>query len=373
MVEPTIRPRASAAQICAPEGADRSDLEFRAGVLEQQWADHISGTFALSPEQSLQLRDARERIARILHPNERSLSSGYSRAEQAVLTARQVEQLRQGNTVGMAFAGPILSVLPGTGRLLGAPEQAVAALESMNLDIALMPRIARPLGALRPPIAEPIAELTPRSTVAPQARSLRPSSAPQPPLPAGNPVRPDLTSLDRDAGWYLRVSPLSPSSRDVLFGAETRPPKVDIAFEHVLDGEVKLLKDGTLRATGGHYVRSPNVRVLEELAPPDVNGVTKARIAVRDPDTGRWVEKKGDKHTFVPRHWSERQTREEIEAAYRTSRQVESDPNKWEGTSPSGVPFMGYYPSPQSLLKSPPTTPTFFGSAATAWPVYQGR
>jgi hypothetical protein len=165
MVEPTIRPGAYGAFVCTPEDADGSGLEFRARVLDQQWADHISGTFPLSPEQSLQLRDARERIARILHPNAQFLSSGYSQAEQVLLAARKEGQLRQGNTVAMAFAGPILSVLPGTGRLLGAPERAVEALGSMNLDIVgaagFMSRIARPR-LWRSPIAEATPRVAPK-------------------------------------------------------------------------------------------------------------------------------------------------------------------------------------------------------------------
>lgn len=141
--------------------------------------------------------------------------------------------------------------------------------------------------------------------------------------------------------------------------AAGQPKRVaDIDFTHILDGEVKpRIVNGVVvgqRAVGGHYPRSKNIRVTEMLGQADNNGVTRARIQVRDPLTGAWVDKNAPS-TFYPSHWSRRQTQIEIQEAFYNSRPITND--LWEGISPSGVKIQGYYKIPE-------------GNASTAWPVY---
>ncbi len=136
--------------------------------------------------------------------------------------------------------------------------------------------------------------------------------------------------------------------------------KLDIDFDHILSGEVKRNRDGTSRAVGGHYRRSPNVRVLEETGVADANGVTKGRIAIRGPD-GQWVNKNAET-TFFPDHWSRRKTEQEIASAFQNStrRTTPTGGSYWTGTTSSGVPVTGYY--------NPAGT-----GASTAFPIYRTR
>jgi hypothetical protein len=132
-------------------------------------------------------------------------------------------------------------------------------------------------------------------------------------------------------------------------------------MEHIFNGEVKAITNSAgdvigKRAIGGHYAKSPNVRVTEIIDAPDVNGVYKAKIQVRDPATGGWVSKRAPSD-FFPDHWSKRQTQNEIKEAFYNSKPVSK--SMWEGVSPSGVKIQGYYKVPD-------------GAAATAWPVHGG-
>ncbi|WP_239701007.1 EndoU domain-containing protein [Massilia sp. 9096] len=133
----------------------------------------------------------------------------------------------------------------------------------------------------------------------------------------------------------------------------------DVRYDHILDGGVNTLKDGSKVGTGGHYLRSSSVRVTEVIGEADANGVSVGRIEVRDPDTGQWVPKKAET-SFYPETWSKRQVTLEIEGAFKNSVPNPANSSQWMGTSPSGVPIMGYYGKPA-------------GTGATAWPVYNPR
>lgn len=66
--------------------------------------------------------------------------------------------------------------------------------------------------------------------------------------------------------------------------APGQPKRVaDIELGHILDGEVKPIYSGGdivgQRAVGGHYLRSPNVRVTEVIGEADASGVIKARYS----------------------------------------------------------------------------------------------
>ncbi|WP_458368132.1 EndoU domain-containing protein [Pantoea vagans] len=131
-----------------------------------------------------------------------------------------------------------------------------------------------------------------------------------------------------------------------------------IRMDHILNGEVKTLRDGTKVGSGGHYIRDSNIKIDKVTGTPDTNGVSTGYISVRDPATGQWINKKAET-TFFPEHWSKRQTAQEIESAFKNSSPDPFDKNKWQGISSSGVKIQGYYGKPD-------------GTGATAWPVYGG-
>ncbi|WP_193014344.1 MULTISPECIES: EndoU domain-containing protein [Gammaproteobacteria] len=132
-----------------------------------------------------------------------------------------------------------------------------------------------------------------------------------------------------------------------------------IRMDHILNGEVKVYKNGFQKAGGGHYLRDPNVRVDKWTAIPDINGVSKGYISVRNEVTGKWIKKQSET-TFFPEHWSKRQTAQEIESAFKNSSPDSLRKEVWQGVSSSGVKIEGYYGKPD-------------GTGATAWPVYNGR
>lgn len=131
-----------------------------------------------------------------------------------------------------------------------------------------------------------------------------------------------------------------------------------IRMDHILNGEVKTLKDGTKVGSGGHYIRDPNIKIDKVTSAPDSTGVSKGYISVRDSATGQWVNKKAET-TFFPEQWSKRQTAQEIESAFKNSERIPNT-EMWSGKSSSGVKIQGYYGKPD-------------GTGATAWPVYTGR
>jgi Bacterial EndoU nuclease len=132
----------------------------------------------------------------------------------------------------------------------------------------------------------------------------------------------------------------------VVGGATT--PNID--FAHIINGNINSRGVGT----GGHYLRSPDVRVTQVTGPVNAQGVSQGYIQVRDLTTGRWIDKPTET-TFFPTTWTQNQLRNEVTVAFQNSRPTRVR-NQWEGTSPSGIVIRGYY------------TPN--GGASTAYPVY---
>ncbi len=152
---------------------------------------------------------------------------------------------------------------------------------------------------------------------------------------------------DAAEAWAARIR--TPS--ELVQEAAGRPARAaSINWGHILDGEINFRGFGT----GGHYARSSNTRVTQVTKPADANGVIEARIQIRDPNTGSWIDKPA-KTTIFPDHWSKRQVMVEIESAFLVSRPDPLRPGVWTGKSNSGVSISGYYKKPN-------------GGAATAWP-----
>lgn len=76
----------------------------------------------------------------------------------------------------------------------------------------------------------------------------------------------------------------------------TDPP---IDETHIASGEIN--RSGV--AVGFHHrlhgIDPKNAHVLRVLVPPDARGIYRARVAIRDPSSGQWTEKR-DPSTFFP-------------------------------------------------------------------------
>ena len=130
-----------------------------------------------------------------------------------------------------------------------------------------------------------------------------------------------------------------------------------IRMDHILDGNLTI-RNGIKKGSGGHYIRSHNIKIDEITGKVDVNGVQKGRISVRDPSTNTWVKKSGET-TFYPYFWSRRRVQQEIESAFKNSKPHPTKKEVWVGKSDSGLEIEGYYNKPD-------------GTGATAWPIYKG-
>jgi hypothetical protein len=106
---------------------------------------------------------------------------------------------------------------------------------------------------------------------------------------------------------------------------------------HSLGGEMKVKKGGTnMRFYGGH--REANLpagaKVINK-SKPDVNGVYTADIEV----TYDGVTYIKEDNTMVPEHWTEEQTKIEVDMAYKFSKPRVGTERTRDGVSPSGITF----------------------------------
>lgn len=102
---------------------------------QQRLNDHLSGRISLPPEESLRLRRDLSLLNDMYRPGPRYEAS-LSAAEQSWLDERN---LRFGNSLAMAFLGPIFGGPAAATRVLGGTEQQVAAANQMGaivLDLA---------------------------------------------------------------------------------------------------------------------------------------------------------------------------------------------------------------------------------------------
>jgi Bacterial EndoU nuclease len=119
----------------------------------------------------------------------------------------------------------------------------------------------------------------------------------------------------------------------------TDPP---IDFAHIETGEIN--RHG--EAVGYHHrpngINPPGARVLRIVQPPDANGVYRARVAVRDPASGEWIDKRAAS-TFFPDAMSDDQVIEAVLAAFLDAR-VRGD-GRFLGDSGRGFAVEGWYQS----------------------------
>jgi len=74
--------------------------------------------------------------------------------------------------------------------------------------------------------------------------------------------------------------------------------------------------------------------------PPDASGIYRARVALRDPETGTWIDKKAPS-TFFPDAMSDDEVIEAVLAAFQAGR-TRSD-GQFIGASGHGFAIEGWY------------------------------
>lgn len=118
---------------------------------------------------------------------------------------------------------------------------------------------------------------------------------------------------------------------------ETDPP-VDIA--HIEEGEINHWGEavGYHHRAGGHD--APGARLLSVIEPPDASGVYRAFVALRNPATGEWVEKK-EPSTFFPDGMSREAVVAAVLAAFHHGR-LRGD-GRFIGPSGYGFDVEGWY------------------------------
>ncbi|HEY3909103.1 MAG TPA: EndoU domain-containing protein [Stellaceae bacterium] len=115
-------------------------------------------------------------------------------------------------------------------------------------------------------------------------------------------------------------------------------PPVDLA--HIETGKIN--RHG--EAVGYHHrpngIDPPGARVLRIVQPPDANGVYRARVALRDPSTGAWIDKRAAS-TFFPDAMSEDAVITAVLAAFHGGRR--RGDGRFVGDSGRGFAIEGWY------------------------------
>jgi hypothetical protein len=137
--------------------------------------------------------------------------------------------------------------------------------------------------------------------------------------------------------------PIAVCARDIAPPAlsgkwtNTDPP---VNFVHIEFGEINRRREAVGFHHRPHGVDPPGARVLRVVQPSDVNGVYRARVALRDPATGAWIEKKAPS-TFYPDAMTPDEIVEAILATFRNGDRRNG--GQFVGTSALGVTIEGWY------------------------------
>ena len=128
---------------------------------------------------------------------------------------------------------------------------------------------------------------------------------------------------------------------------QTEPP-IDLA--HIDRGAINHLGE----PVGYHHradgIDPPGARVLHIVQPPDANGIYRALVAVRDPLTGAWLEKRAAS-TFFPDAMSDAAIVDAVIAAFRNSRRYLD--GRFIGSSGHGFAVEGWYRGGRILAAYP--------------------
>jgi Bacterial EndoU nuclease len=143
--------------------------------------------------------------------------------------------------------------------------------------------------------------------------------------------------------FALLLVPAALSARDLeapgLTAKWTRSdPPINLA--HIDYGEI----NGRGEAVGYHHrpngVDPPGSRVRRIVQPPDASGIYRARVALRDPVTGMWIDKKAPS-TFFPDAMSDDEVVEAVLAAFRAGDR--RGDGQFIGASGRGFAIEGWY------------------------------
>jgi hypothetical protein len=118
---------------------------------------------------------------------------------------------------------------------------------------------------------------------------------------------------------------------------QTDPP---INFAHIEKGEINRRGE----AVGYHHrpngIDPPGAKVMRIVQPPDANGVYRARVALRDPMSGEWLDKRAAS-TFFPDAMSDDAVIAAVLAAYHEGRMRRD--GEFIGQSGHGFMIEGWY------------------------------
>ena len=118
-------------------------------------------------------------------------------------------------------------------------------------------------------------------------------------------------------------------------------------IEHVIGGDFNAR---SRKVTGGHSLLNGDVRIVEVVSPPDVNGVYVATVEIRQPN-GTWAvkEDRNRKNTMFPQDWNRERIIDEINSAWKNQLPNTAE-NRWKGISKSGITIEGYkHPKPTAF------------------------
>jgi hypothetical protein len=119
----------------------------------------------------------------------------------------------------------------------------------------------------------------------------------------------------------------------------TDPP---IDFAHIETGEIN--RHG--EAVGYHHrpngVDPSGAKVVRVIQPPDANGVYRARVALRDPQSGGWIDKRAAS-TFFPDEMSDDEVIQAVLAAFHNGNR--RGDGEFVGESGHGFTIEGWYQS----------------------------
>ena len=122
---------------------------------------------------------------------------------------------------------------------------------------------------------------------------------------------------------------------------QKNPLTMPIEMQEHIFGEIKHLRNGTIRATGGHAV-SDQVKI-SNITNIQYNNVFQAKVEIYDPVTNQYTLKSNNNglSTFFPPYWTRERVLIEAESAFK-NKKTHSDINRLnqgydEGKTKSGV------------------------------------
>ena len=152
-----------------------------------------------------------------------------------------------------------------------------------------------------------------------------------------------LTTIMEVAGVKFRFFPsieytLNERATEEL---QKNPLTMPIEMQEHIFGEIKHLRNGTIRATGGHAV-SDQVKI-SNITNIQYNNVFQAKVEIYDPDTNQYILKSNNNglSTFFPPYWTRERVLIEAESAFRNkvphSDNLQFQNGYDEGKTKSGV------------------------------------